>query len=111
MRHHKFELTCVGLLGLILAVSCVVPFITQDTVTFTVTDKERVNKGDSSVYLIFTETEVYKNSDCWVLGKFRSSEVYGNIEINQTYTARVYGFRIPIFSMYKNIVEVSKNDI
>ena len=88
------------------------PILTRDTVTFTVKDKERVTKGtgDSikSYYLVYTDSEVFENTDCLVLFKFNSSDVQGQLDKGFTYEADVYGWRIPFFSMYRNIIKVKR---
>ncbi|MFA5376067.1 MAG: hypothetical protein WC455_10010 [Dehalococcoidia bacterium] len=90
----------------ILAIAIGFPLMTSETVTITVTDKERVVDSGDSKYLVFTETEVFENTDCLALGKFNSSDVYGQLEIGETYQVQVYGWRIPFLSMYRNIVKV-----
>ena len=86
------------------------PYWTADTATFTVTDKERIitrsGKSVSSKYLVFTDLETFENSDCLVRFKFTSSDLQGKLKEGQTYTATVYGWRVPILSMYRNIVSV-----
>jgi hypothetical protein len=79
------------------------------TVTFRVQDKERVNKCDSdgkcdSYYLIFTNKGTYKNADSLWFFKFRSSDLYGNLQRGHTYTCKTYGFRIGLTSSYPNII-------
>lgn len=57
-----------------------------------------------STYLIYTDHGVFRNDDAgWHL-KYNSSDVYGNLDVGKTYRLKVYGWRIPIFSMYPNIV-------
>ena len=80
--------------------------------TITITDKERVNVDDDSKYLVFGKTSngevvVLENTDTLIRGKFNSSNLYGQIEIGQTYTFTVVGFRFPLFSMYENIIKIS----
>lgn len=86
------------------------PYWTADTVTITVTDKERVVKRNgnsvSSKYLVFTETETFENTDCLARFKFNSSDVQGRLKTGETYTVDVYGWRIPFLSAYRNIVRV-----
>ena len=82
------------------------------TYTITITDKERVNVDDDSKYLVFGKTSngevvVLENTDTLVRGKFNSSNLYGQIEIGQTYTFTVVGFRFPLFSIYENIIKIS----
>ena len=82
------------------------PYITADTVTVTVTGKERVNSKNASKYLVFTDSETFENTDCLRRFKFNSSDLYGKIKEDKQYTFVVYGWRIPIFSSYRNIVRV-----
>lgn len=86
------------------------PYWTADECTITVTDKERVVKGGgdsvSSKYLVFTETETFENTDCLRRFKFNSSDIHGSLKIGETYHVKVYGWRVPLLSMYRNIVRV-----
>lgn len=74
-----------------------------------VQDKERVVTGSGqdqqSKYLIFTDAETFENVDSWLALKFNSSDVYGSITVGATCEFRVTGFRVPLFSMYRNILE------
>ena len=101
----------VMVVGLVLG-SCALPFATQDELSFTVTDKERVVTGSgdstSSKYLVFTDKEVFENTDCMVLFKFNSSDIYGALDVGKKYRAKVYGWRIPFLSSYRNIISVEK---
>lgn len=81
---------------------------TQRVVTAKVTDKERVcESGNTSCkYLIFTNKGTFKDTDSFLYGKFRSSDVYGMIQRGRTYVFTVAGWRLPFFSGYPNIVKV-----
>lgn len=104
------------LVGLIAVVAIVGVFFGCNFANFndhsaqiTVTDKERVNEGDSSKYLIMGKDEngntvVYENTDIFWRGEFDSSNFYADIEIGKTYNVTLVGFRIPVFSWYENIV-------
>ena len=64
------------------------------TYTVTVTDKERVNKSDSSKYLVFCEDEngevlVFENTDELLRLKFDSSTVQGTIKQGGKYKLTV----------------------
>jgi hypothetical protein len=76
----------------------------RETVTDTVVKSERVNNGESGKYLVFGKNEVYQNTDSFPLRKFRSSDFYRDIEVGKTYRFRVVGWRLPLFSTYRNIV-------
>jgi cell division protein YceG involved in septum cleavage len=88
--------------------------ITETTVTnIKVTGKERitVKNGDQvdSKYLIFTENEVFENTDTLFRLKFNSSDLYGKIREGQTCTFVVNGWRVQLLSMYRNILSAECN--
>jgi len=115
-RTDWFKVTMVGIVGLVPAM--ILTFIglevayyqTSETVTFTVTDKETKVTSDgenvSSKYIVFTENETFENTDLLFGGKFNSSDIQGKLKRGETYTADVYGWRVPFFSMYRNIVVI-----
>ena len=96
------SLLIIGMIGF--------PYWTADTVTFTVSEKERIMSRNSSKYLVFTESEVFENSDSLMRWKWGSSDLYGELKEGATYKADVYGWRIPFLSMYRNIVSVTKSE-
>ena len=87
---------------------------TEEEITITVTDKERIVEASgsgedatvSSKYLVFTDKETFENTDALFLGKFNSSDIQGRLHKDSTYTVVVYGWRIPFLSSYRNIVEI-----
>ena len=79
---------------------------TSDFTKCTVVEKERIVKKDSSKYLIFCEEEVFENSDAIWYGKFDSSDFYKDIRKGESYEFKVYGWRIPFLSKYRNIVKI-----
>lgn len=101
-----------GAIGLIftgmIATSIYKAAATTETVTVKVTGKERIveSNGDqtSSKYLIFTQDEVFENTDSLFLFKFNSSDIYGKIEKDDTCTFVVNGWRVRFLSMYRNII-------
>lgn len=108
-----------GYIGAILAVFAfflllVGPFIfnlfyvygTQEDRTITVNKTERVqsSSGNDSKYLVYAKEGVFENTDSILRWKFNSADVYNSVLPNQTYTCDTYGWRIPFFSMYPNIV-------
>lgn len=115
-RYHRSGVNGLLVAGIVVLVIAMIaftvgiPFWTAKTVTFTVTDKERIviRNGDDidSKYLVFTDVETFENTDCLLRGKFNSSDVQGRFKAGQTYTAVVYGYRIPFMSMYRNILRV-----
>lgn len=106
----KILLIPIVLAVLMLGIKASIFYGTQDTVTFTVVDKERVTKsaGDTivSYYLIFTENETFGNKDSLFGWKWNSSDIYGSLREGETYEADVYGFRIGFLSKYRNILTI-----
>ncbi len=87
-------------------------WFSSEEVTITIKDKERVVTGSgeemSSKYLIYSETEVFENTDSWLYFKFNSSDVYGGLQYEKTYTVKVAGWRSPFLSMYRNIISIEE---
>lgn len=104
----KTKLTVAAVVFLIVAflTSTVwLHFATMTTVTAEIIKTERVIGADkSSKYLVFAKDETFENVDSWLALKFNSSDVYGRIASGQTCELVVTGFRMPIFSMYRNIL-------
>ena len=82
--------------------------ITEEQVTITVTDKDVKRYKDSDKYLIYSESGTFEITDSVAYWRWDSSDLYGRIEKGKTYTATVYGWRIPFISYYQNIVEVNE---
>lgn len=113
-RHRVFSNVVTGavVLGFAAAVGTGVYYqtATPETVRATVTDKERLVESDgdggtTSKYVVFTDKEVFQNTDTMIRGKWRSSDLQGQLHQGCTYDFNVYGFRNGPMSMYRNIVE------
>jgi hypothetical protein len=80
----------------------------KQTIKTRVTDKERItqNSGDkiNSFYIIYTEAGTFKLEDDMFYGNFNSSDWYGQIHRDSTYTFETVGYRVGILSSYPNIV-------
>jgi hypothetical protein len=100
-------LTLAALLG--VGACSVAPHFDRDTYTATVTEKQVKRNGDNDRYLVFTkvdgDTRIFENTDSLLEGKFRSSDFQAEIEVGQTYELDTYGWRVPFFSWYENIVD------
>ncbi len=64
-------------------------------------------KDGSCSYLVFTDKGVLQNSDTILRGKFNSSDVYAAIKVGKSYDFTTVGFRVPLFSMYPNILHAT----
>ena len=90
----------------VIIVPIVLSYKSVTVTTITITDKERITDGSNSYYLVFTENEVFKNSDSTLHWKFDSSDVYNKLKVGETYTVKVNWYRVPFWSMYRNILEI-----
>lgn len=115
-KRMKTDLKIAGLLLLLCMFGGLfyIPHLYRDTYAVTVTEKvvKRYDKSDK--YLIFTQTAngeemVFENTDSVFEGKFNSSDIYGQLKVNRKYHIKVYGWRIPFFSAYQNIVSVKED--
>ena len=103
---------------LVLSIGYETIFSFNDTeYTITVTDKERIYEGSgdtsSSKYLVFGDDEngntlVFENTDCFIRGKWNSSNIQGQLKEGDTYKVTVVGYRVSFFSMYQNIIKVEE---
>ena len=85
----------------------------KQTIKTKVTDKERITESDghgnvTSYYLIYTEAGTLKLEDEILYGNFNSSDWYGEIRKDSTYTFHTVGYRIGFVSEYPNIVNFEK---
>lgn len=111
----KIVFALVALLALIACIGSIILFNFNDqTVTVTVTDKERIVQNNDSRYLIYTtmedteETLVLENTDNLLRWKFDSSDLYAELEEGKTYDVTVVGIRLGIFSWYENIIRIKE---
>lgn len=81
-----------------------------ETITAKVEGKERITQksGDNieSFYLVYTDKGTLKLEDDLFRGNFYSSDVYGKLRQDSTYTFKTSGYRIGWMSEYPNIIEV-----
>ena len=103
---------------LVLSIGYEAIFSFNDTeYTITVTDKERIYEGSgdisSSKYLVFGDDEngnslVFENTDCFIRGKWNSSNIQGQLKEGNTYKVTVVGYRVSFLSMYQNIIKIEE---
>ncbi len=108
MKRNISILFTIIIIGVI--VYSVAYYSSVEEVTITVTDKERIIETDgdktTSKYLVFSDAETFENQDEFFMGKWNSSDVQGQLKNDSTYTAKVIGWRLPLFSMYRNIISI-----
>jgi hypothetical protein len=88
----------------------IISYFHTETFTTKVTSKERITKksGDNieSFYLVYTDKGTLKLEDDVLRGNWESSDVYGKLKNDSSYTFTTTGFRFGLFSMYPNIIGV-----
>lgn len=73
--------------------------------------KERIGSSvGTEMYLIYTDKGAFKNVDTIAFFKFNSSDIYGALQVGQTYNLRVCGRRARYRSGYPNIIGAKKTD-
>lgn len=102
----------MGFILLIYLIISIVWSFNSHTYTITITDKDRINKSNTSYYLVYGDDEdgntvVLKNKDSLWRWKWNSSDIQGQLKEGQTYKITVTGYRVPIFSQYENIINIS----
>lgn len=104
---------CIILLWNTLGKS-IIKVTNPQTYTVTVQSKEVKTEYQRSKYLVFTvdsktgESRVFEVTDSLWKGRFDSADVYNMILPEHTYTVKTGGYRIPLFSWYQNIYEVTE---
>lgn len=97
---------------LVLFLIYYIPRAYRGTIEVTVIDKERItyqeNGQTKSKYLVYTDEEVFENTDEPFYLKFNSSDVYGMLKLNEKYELSVSGWRMKIFSTYRNIISAER---
>lgn len=108
-----------GLLVIVIFVAVIVSFgvihltteyLKESEIEITVKDKERVVYSKSSQYLVWTENEVFRNTDTLMKWKFNSSDLQGKLEKGKTYHCKVYGWRINFISTYRNLINCERGE-
>ena len=106
------EWVCLIMIILIVGLcitSVIVGNVDKRTITLTVTDKAVKNSGEDGKYLVYCKdsedkVHVMEVTDTLLRVRFTSSDEYAGIEVGKTYEFTVVGKRIPILSMYPNIL-------
>lgn len=81
---------------------------TEETVTITVSGKERIAEDKSGKWVVYAAPratgETFENTDALFHGKTNSTDLQRQLEIGKTYRCKVNGKRIGLFSSYRNLL-------
>ena len=81
------------------------PYITEDTVTIKVINKAQFG-NESGKYFVFTEDEVFSNSNNSYQNKENADELNQQIYPGSTYKVKVVGIYIPWLPRFRNIISI-----
>lgn len=84
-----------------------------ETKVFTITGKESVSTRGSDgttdhEYRVYTDKGTFVVKDSLLHTRFDSADLYGRLKENTTYRCEVFGFRIPLFSTFQNILSCTE---
>lgn len=110
MKHsymfEDFEVIFILLIFVSIVLSIAFPIVTIRTFEGTLEDRI-VDQGNTFLVLKNIsngKTEVFENEDSLLFWKFNSTDFVKDIKPGVIYHFKVNGLRIPIFSMYRNIL-------
>jgi hypothetical protein len=106
LKHVKCKAILIGIAICIVAV--LYSYFVADTITTKITDAQ-MTKVDGR-FMIATEDRPFVNFDAKYRFKFNSGTVQNDaIRLKgKTVEIKKYGWRIPIFSMYENVVKIEE---
>jgi len=81
------------------------PYITEDIVTIKVINKAQFG-NESGKYFVFTEDEVFSNSNNYYQNKENADELNQQIYPGSTYKVKVVGIYIPWLPRFRNIISI-----
>jgi hypothetical protein len=82
------------------------PFLTKTEEVITITSKERWGT-ETGKYFIFTEDEVFLNSNNYYHNKHNADEVFKMLNLGFTYRVTVVGVYVPFLPRFRNIINVT----
>ena len=84
-------------------------FLTEKEVTITVVNSAKFG-DETGRYLIFTEDEVFEDSNNYYHDKHNATEVFNKLQKGRTYIVKVVSFYLPDIPHFRNIIDVVKED-
>jgi hypothetical protein len=105
-KSFKFRAVVIGIAVCILAV--LYSYFVADTIQTRITDAQ-MTKVDGR-FMIATENRPYVNEDVWYRFKFNSGTVQNDAIRLKGKPVRIkkYGWRMPMFSRYENVVRIEE---
>lgn len=112
-RYNNFKKT--KLVKLIFAVFVIIfvftlfPHFIRDIYKVTITNKRIITNKNTKEYFIYAVTNngqirVFRVKNNFIEMRFNSEDLYLAMQVNRKYEITAYGFNMPIFSDYQNII-------
>lgn len=83
------------------------PAITEETITIKVVNKEKWG-NEPDKFFIFSENEVFLNSDNYYHNKSNASELYPYFRTGYSYKVTVVGMYMPSIPRFRNIISIQE---
>lgn len=81
------------------------PFLTEETITIRVLNKSQFG-NEPDKYFVFTQEEVFYNSDNYYHSKENATELNDKIYPGSVYKVRVVGLYLPWLPRFRNILDI-----
>lgn len=115
IQNAMFKLILIG--GLLFSICLILysylfleKYLTEKEIIITVLNKERFG-NEEGMYLIFTNEEVFQNSNNLYHQKSDSDQIYQKLERGVKYRIKVVGIYIPGLPRFRNIVKVIGTEV
>jgi hypothetical protein len=123
---RRFDATSLGCAGfaviaaivlLVIAVPLAISYAKVSEQTLHITGKESVSVKDGHEYRVYADEDTYVIKDSFIHPRFNSANVYGRLPVpaggpgstkSVAMRCKVYGWRIGLFSQFKNILECKR---
>jgi len=104
LRWYDFIMTCVGIILIISTMMVVILQLVLRLVHHTAIIRIREKTcGTKGRFITTDDGRVYTMEDSFWLMSFKSTELFGTLQVEKTYRARIFGKRIPFFGLYPTI--------
>lgn len=110
MKLKTLGFSAAGLLiGTIIVGSIMLHYGDEQEITITVKEKYMARgKSDIVQHVTATNGKIYTCDDRFWIGFWDSATVFSRLESGKTYKITTVGYRVPLFSTFRNIVSIAE---
>jgi hypothetical protein len=102
---------CGCLVLLVILALAFIPFYRMSAQSFNAMVVKTVVDDGDTFFVVTTDggvtTQILENEDSFSFFKFDSNDLLMEIEVGQTYTFKVAGWRVPFFSWFRNVIDAT----